>query len=99
MLEFWLLIVLLILLIAGYPGWPYSQGWGYGPAGIIVALLLAWLIVIWLGYVAFAWPWVAPPATTVPPPTTSAVPAAFVAAAGPKDQKRQIEGKPTPAVA
>ena len=41
-----LLIVLIILLLAVLPTWPYSTGWGYYPSGglglivIIIAVLL-----------------------------------------------------------
>lgn len=41
-----LLIVLIILLLAVMPAWPYSRGWGYYPSGglgialIIIILLL-----------------------------------------------------------
>lgn len=40
------LILLVVLLIAALPAWPYSGGWGYYPSGglgivlIIVAVLL-----------------------------------------------------------
>jgi hypothetical protein len=45
-------IVLLVLLIAGLPTWPYSTGWGYGyaPSGIIGAILIVLLILLLLGY-------------------------------------------------
>ncbi len=43
-----LLIILIVLLIAAVPSWPYSRGWGYYPSGglglvvvIILVLLLA----------------------------------------------------------
>jgi len=42
-----LLIVLVILLIASLPSWPYSSGWGYYPSGglgIIVVILLILLL-------------------------------------------------------
>ena len=42
------LIILLVLLFAVIPTWPYSRGWGYYPSGglglvvlILVVLLLA----------------------------------------------------------
>jgi hypothetical protein len=42
-----ILLILIVLLIAGLPTWPYSSGWGYYPSGglglvvvIIVILLL-----------------------------------------------------------
>jgi hypothetical protein len=43
----WLLILLVILVFAALPSWPYSTGWGYYPSGglgllavIVIALLL-----------------------------------------------------------
>lgn len=43
-----LLIILILLLIAALPTWPYSSGWGFYPSGglglvvlILVILLLA----------------------------------------------------------
>lgn len=39
------IIVLLIMMLAGsFPGWGYSAGWGYGPFGIILILLVVWLL-------------------------------------------------------
>ncbi len=47
----WLLIlVLLLLLIAAMPGWPYSRGWGYYPSGVLGVLLLLLIIVILAGF-------------------------------------------------
>lgn len=59
MFGFWFLLVLLILIFVAMPWWPYSRGWGYFPGGILIALLLLWLLLIWLGYIAWAWPWAA----------------------------------------
>lgn len=42
-----LLIVLVLVLIGALPAWPYSAGWGYGPSGLLGALLVT-LIVLWL---------------------------------------------------
>lgn len=42
-----LLIVLVIILIAALPSWPYSSGWGYYPSGglgIIVIILIVLLL-------------------------------------------------------
>jgi len=38
---FWsfLLLLLVILLIASIPSYPYSRGWGYTPAGLLGLLL------------------------------------------------------------
>ncbi|HEX2967059.1 MAG TPA: DUF3309 family protein [Syntrophorhabdaceae bacterium] len=42
-----LLIVVLILLLAALPTWPYSTGWGYFPSGGL-GLVLVILIILWL---------------------------------------------------
>lgn len=42
-----LLIVLVILLLGALPTWPYSASWGYGPSGLLGALL-AVLLILWL---------------------------------------------------
>jgi hypothetical protein len=44
-----LIIILLVLLIAGLPSWPYSSGWGYYPSGILGTVLLILLILLLLG--------------------------------------------------
>jgi hypothetical protein len=44
-----LLVILIILLIGAIPRWPYSQGWGYGPSGILVVILVVVLILFLLG--------------------------------------------------
>lgn len=42
-----LLIVLILILIGSVPAWPYSRGWGYGPSGIVGAIVLV-LVILWL---------------------------------------------------
>jgi hypothetical protein len=44
-----LLVILVILLIGAIPSWPYSQGWGYGPSGILGTILVVVLILFLLG--------------------------------------------------
>jgi hypothetical protein len=44
-----LLIVLIVLLVAGLPSWPYSGGWGYYPSGILGTILIILLILMLLG--------------------------------------------------
>ena len=45
-----ILIVLLVLLLVGaVPAWPHSAGWGYGPSGILGAVLLVVLVLLLLG--------------------------------------------------
>jgi len=45
-----LLIVLVLLLVAGLPSWPYSRGWGYYPSGGIGLVLLIVIVLFLLGY-------------------------------------------------
>jgi Protein of unknown function (DUF3309) len=46
-----LFIVLIILILAVLPAWPYSTGWGYYPSGGLGAVLLIILILVLLGRV------------------------------------------------
>ena len=43
-----LFILLIVVLIAALPAWPYSRGWGYYPSGglgfVVVLLLILWLL-------------------------------------------------------
>ena len=41
-----LLILLILLLIGGFPAWPYSRSWGYGPSGLLGVLLLVLLVLL-----------------------------------------------------
>lgn len=45
-----ILIVLLILILLGvFPAWPHARSWGYGPSGLIGAILVILLIFVLLG--------------------------------------------------
>ncbi len=44
-----LLIVLLVLLIAGLPNWPYMANYGWGPSGGIGLIVLVVIILLLLG--------------------------------------------------
>jgi hypothetical protein len=44
-----LLLVLVILLIAALPTWPYSAGWGYYPSGGLGTVLVIILILVLVG--------------------------------------------------
>jgi len=47
----WLvLLILVILLLAVLPRWPYSSGWGYVPSGTITLIVVIVLILVLLGY-------------------------------------------------
>jgi hypothetical protein len=41
-----LLILLIILLIAVLPSWPYSRGWGYFPSGTLGLILVIVLVLV-----------------------------------------------------
>ena len=44
-----LLIVLIILLLAALPTWPYSAGWGYYPSGGLGLVLVIVIILLLVG--------------------------------------------------
>jgi Protein of unknown function (DUF3309) len=44
-----LLIILIVILIAALPTWPYSSGWGYYPSGGLGLVLVIVVILALLG--------------------------------------------------
>jgi hypothetical protein len=44
-----LLIILIVLLLAVLPTWPYSSGWGYYPSGGLGLIVLILLILLLMG--------------------------------------------------
>ena len=46
-----LLIVLILALLGAVPAWPYSREWGYGPSGVLGAVVLVVLILALMGRV------------------------------------------------
>ncbi|MDF2766900.1 MAG: hypothetical protein K0S81_3895 [Rhodospirillales bacterium] len=46
-----LLIVLVVLLLAAIPAWPYSRDWGYYPSGGLGIILIIILILLIAGYI------------------------------------------------
>jgi hypothetical protein len=46
-----LLLVLVLLLVGGLPSWGYSRSWGYGPSGVMSAVLVVVVVMIILGYI------------------------------------------------
>ncbi|WP_183166914.1 DUF3309 family protein [Azomonas macrocytogenes] len=46
-----LLLVLIVLLIGGLPVFPHSRNWGYGPSGILGAILIVVLVLVLLGII------------------------------------------------
>jgi hypothetical protein len=45
------LILLVILILALLPTWPYSRGWGYYPSGSLGLVLIILVVFLMLGYV------------------------------------------------
>lgn len=46
-----LIIILILIVIGAVPAWPHSRAWGYGPSGIVGAVLVILLILVLLGRV------------------------------------------------
>jgi hypothetical protein len=44
-----LIIILVLLLIAALPSWPYSSGWGYYPSGGLGLILIILIILLLMG--------------------------------------------------
>ena len=44
-----LIIVLILILLGAIPAWPHSRSWGYGPSGILGAILVVVLSLMLLG--------------------------------------------------
>ncbi len=44
-----LFIILIIILIAAVPAWPYSRGWGYYPSGILGTILIILVLLFLFG--------------------------------------------------
>jgi hypothetical protein len=49
-LSMLLILVLIVLLIAAIPSWPYSRGWGYYPSGAITLLIVIVLVLLLFGF-------------------------------------------------
>jgi hypothetical protein len=46
-----LIVVLLFLVIAAIPAWPYSRGWGYYPSSGLGLLVVVLLVLMVLGHI------------------------------------------------
>jgi len=46
-----LLIILLVLLTGSIPRWNHSRNWGYGPSGLLGLVLVAVLVLMFLGHI------------------------------------------------
>lgn len=42
-----LLVILVLVLLAVLPSWPYSRSWGYFPSGI-VGIIVVIILILWL---------------------------------------------------
>ena len=50
----WILLLLMTLfLVGGLPAWPYSRSWGYGPSGILGAMLVILVLLMLFNLVPF----------------------------------------------
>jgi hypothetical protein len=43
------IVVVLLLVLAVVPTWPYSRDWGYAPSGLLGTVLLVLLVLVLLG--------------------------------------------------
>ena len=50
-MRFILLIIVIVLLLAALPSWPYSAGWGYVPSGGFGVVLLVIVVLLLLGII------------------------------------------------
>jgi hypothetical protein len=46
-----LLLILLILVLAAVPAWPYSREWGYYPSGGLGTILVLLVVLMLLGFI------------------------------------------------
>jgi hypothetical protein len=46
-----LIVLLVVLMLASLPAWPYSGGWGYYPSGGLGLVLLVLVVLALLGRV------------------------------------------------
>jgi len=44
-----ILLILIVLLVAGLPTWPYSSSWGYYPSGGLGLVVLIIVILLLMG--------------------------------------------------
>jgi hypothetical protein len=44
-----LLIIFILILVGALPTWPHSRSWGYGPSGLLGAVVLIIVILLLLG--------------------------------------------------
>jgi hypothetical protein len=44
-----LLIVLILMLLGVLPAWPHARSWGYGPSGVVGAILVIVIVLFLMG--------------------------------------------------
>ena len=44
-----LLIVIVLMLVFSFPRWPHARTWGYGPSGLLAAVLIILVVLALLG--------------------------------------------------
>lgn len=44
-----LVLLLVVLLVAALPSWPYARDWGYAPSGGLLTLLVVLLVLMLVG--------------------------------------------------
>ena len=44
-----LLVVLIVMLVAAIPSWPYSQSWGYWPSGGLGLVVIGVIVLLLMG--------------------------------------------------
>ena len=44
-----LLIVLIVMLVGAYPGWPHSRSWGYAPSGGLGLVVVILVVLLMMG--------------------------------------------------
>jgi len=44
-----LLVILILMLLGAIPAWPHSRSWGYGPSGVLGAILLIVIVLLVMG--------------------------------------------------
>ena len=49
MLSTILLIILILILLGALPAWPHSRGWGYGPSGVTLVLVVILIVLLATG--------------------------------------------------
>lgn len=45
-----LMVVLILILMASLPKWPYSREWGYYPSGGLTIVLIIVILLLMFGY-------------------------------------------------